>query len=291
MKRSLVPLYLSVLPAFCLFTLFITFPFIEAIRLSFTDWDGMLRESYVGIKNYLEITKDPYFRNSLVITLVYSLGVVILQNGTGLLLAFIVDERIPLSKLFRAIFFLPSLLSAVVVGNIFSYILSPHFGELRGLFRVFGVEAFASIDWFGRTDLALIAVIIVTCWQYMGYTMVIYLGAMQGVPVELYESASIEGSGKLRNFVKITFPMIAQAFTINVILTTIGCLKMFDLIWVMTAGGPSNATQTIGIYIYSSAFDGNRAGYATSVSILLFLGIVVISFIQMNVLTSRELEA
>ncbi len=291
MKRSTLPLYLSILPAFILFTLFIAFPFIEAIRLSFTDWDGMLHESYIGIKNYLEIAKDPYFRNSLAVTVFYTIVVVLLQNVMGLILAVIVDEGIPLARFFRAVFFLPSLLSAVVVGYLFSYILSPHFGELKTLLSFAGGGSFAGIDWLGRTDTALVSAVAVTSWQYMGYTMVIYLGAMQGVPVELYESASLEGAGRITKFFKITFPMIAQAFTINVILTTIGCLKMFDLIWVLTAGGPSNATQTIGIYIYTSAFDGNRAGYATAVSILLFLVIVLISFVQVNFLTSREVEA
>ncbi len=283
--------YFAILPAFIVFSVFMLMPLIEAFRLSLTDWDGLFfTEQFVGLKNYREMFSDSYFLNSLKVTLFYSLGVVVIQNFLGLLLALIVDQDIPFVKGFKSIFFFPALLSAVVVGYIFSYLLSSHFGIMKDIFLFLNLEKAAGLDWLGSKSLSLISVILVTCWQYMGYTMVIYLGALQGVPVELYESASIDGAGGIQKFLKITFPMIAQAVTINVILTSIGCLKMFDLIWVLTGGGPSMATQTIGIYIYRSAFHGNRAGYGTAVCIFLFLIIVIISFLQLRYFSKREVE-
>ncbi len=291
-KTAKLTPYIAVLPAFLIFTLFITVPFLEAFRLSFTDWDGLFfDESYIGFRNYLEMLSNPYFLNSITVTIIYSLGVVVVQNITGLFLALLIDQELMFKKTYKAVLFLPSLLSSVVIGYVFSYMLSSHFGIMRNVFDFFGLNTLAEIDWFGNAGTALFSVILVTCWQFMGYTMVIYFGALQSVPLELYESASIDGAGRLSKFTNITFPLIAQAVTINVILTTIGCLKMFDLIWVLTGGGPAMATQTIGIYIYRSAFHGSRAGYGTAVCIFMFIIIVIISFVQMKLLTAREVEA
>jgi raffinose/stachyose/melibiose transport system permease protein len=248
-------------------------------------------EVYIGLSNYIEMMQDPYFLNSITVTFLYTVGVLVIQNIVGLLLALIVDQKIPFCNFFRSVFFVPSLLSAVVVGYIFAYILSPHFGVMKEVFSFLPLHFLSDLDWLGDRRLALFSVVMVTAWQYMGYTMVIYLGALQSVPTELYESAAIDGAGRLIRFLKVTFPMIAQAVTINIILTTVGCLKMFDLIWVLTVGGPAMATQTIGIYIYRSAFHGNRAGYGNAVCIFLFILIVLISIIQVKYLTAREVEA
>ncbi|CAM4209526.1 multiple sugar transport system permease protein/raffinose/stachyose/melibiose transport system permease protein [Paenibacillus endophyticus] len=279
-----------ILPAFLLYTAFVIVPTLSSVYLSFTSWDGLSSNiRYIGFENFREILSSPRVHNALKNTLIFAFSLVILENALALLLAILVDQVRWLRNFFRSIFYFPVLMSGIIMGFIWMIIMNYNFGVLNQLLDMIGLGSLKA-DWLGDPDFALIAIILSTVWKAAGYYMVIYLAGLQGIPQELHEAASIDGANRWQQFRSITFPLLAGAMTVCLMLSMIGSLKIFDQIAVMTDGGPGFATETLTYIIYKVGFGELRQGFGTALSMVLFLLTLVISLVQIKVLRKREVQ-
>lgn len=281
---------LFLLPALVIFTAFVVYPILGSLYYSLTDWDGLAPNlHFVGLANFQQLFGDPTVLTDVKNTLAFAAGVMILQNGIALLLAIILDGFLRRLAFLRVLFLIPAMLSALAIGYIWSYIYSPQFGFLNTLLEKSGLSAWQQ-DWLGNPHLVLLSLIFTNSWEFMGFGMVIFLAGLQAVPTELYEAANIDGTSGWQRFQHITFPLIAPAVTINVVLTLIGSMKVFDLIFVMTNGGPGDASESLAIRLYKEAFTLNHFGYGTAVGIVMSLLILGLSVINLRFLRKREVE-
>ncbi len=281
---------LFLLPALVIFTAFVIYPLLGSLYYSLTSWDGLDPNlQFVGLANFQQLLSDPTVFIDLRNTLVFAGGVMVLQNGLALLLAIILDGLLRRLTFLRVLFLIPAMLSSLAIGYIWSYIYNPLFGFLNAFLGRIGLSAWQQ-DWLGNPHLALSSLIVTNSWQFMGFGMVIFLAGLQAVPTELYEAANIDGTSGWQRFWRITFPLIAPAVTINVILTLIGSMKVFDLIFVMTNGGPGDASESLALRIYKEAFTLNHFGYATAVGIVMSLLILALSVLNLRLLRKREVE-
>jgi raffinose/stachyose/melibiose transport system permease protein len=278
-------------PAFIIYSLFQFYPIISGMYYGLTDWDGFNPNfNFVGFDNFKELTNDPLIYESVMNSFKLTVLVVLIQNGLALFLAILVDKKMRGVTIFRTVYFIPVLLSTAVVGFIWSTIFNPIIGSWQVFFDVLGLESIAKMDLLGTSSTSLNAVIFVVIWQYTGYSMIIYLAGLQTIPKDLYEAADMDGANRWMKFKHVTFALIAPALTINMVLSTIGTLKMFDHVYVLTGGGPGNASQVIGTAIYTIAFSNYRFGYGVALSMLLFLVIAIISLVQLKLLKKREVD-
>lgn len=283
--------YTFVLPALVIFVLIIAVPTILGMGYSFTNWSGSASNlKFVGLDNYRRVLRDPTFyvaiRNTVLITVV----VVTLQNLFGLMLAVALNKKIAGRNFFKTVFFIPSLLSIIVVGYTWIYITNVHVGVYGMILKALGIQSVVGYDLFMNPLTALLLVSFTMIWQYSGYNMTIYLSGLQSISQDLYEACEIDGANSVQRFTKITLPLIMPSITIGVFLNMIGCLKLFEQVYIMTKGGPANSTETIGTFIYNSAFSGNQMGYGTAISTVLFLGTMVIALTQVKLMRSKEVE-
>ncbi|OAS23476.1 carbohydrate ABC transporter permease [Paenibacillus oryzisoli] len=278
------------IPALILYTVFVMVPTASSIYLSFTSWDGVSSDiRFIGFDNFVEMWHSERVHNALKNTLILSVVLVVLENILALLLAMLVDQVRWFRNMFRSIFYFPTLLSGIVMGFVWTIIMNYNFGVLSQLFDNMNLP-FLKIDWLGNPDYALMAIILTTVWKGAGYYMIIYLAGLQGVPPELTEAASIDGANRWQQFRHITFPLLAGAFTVCMMLSMIASLKIFDQIAVMTDGGPGFATETLTYIIYKVGFGELRQGFGTALSLVLFTLILIVSLIQIKLLRSREVQ-
>lgn len=281
---------LFLLPALVIFTAFVIYPILGSLYYSLTDWNGLDPSlHFVGFANFQQLLSDPTTLIDLRNTLIFAGGVMILQNGIALLLALILDGFLRRLTFLRVLFLIPAMFSALAIGYTWSYIYSPVFGFLNTFLSRIGLSAWQQ-DWLGNPHLTLASLIFTNSWEFMGLSMVIFLAGLQAVPAELYEAANIDGTSGWQRFRHITFPLIAPSVTINVVLTLIGSMKTFDLIFVMTNGGPGNASESLALRIYNEAFTLNHFGYATAVGIVMSLLILGLSVLNLRILRKREVE-
>ncbi|QJD84197.1 carbohydrate ABC transporter permease [Cohnella herbarum] len=282
--------FLFILPSLLIYTLFVIGPTISSFYLSFTSWDGVSPEArYIGMANFEEIWNSERVHNALKNTILLTIALVILENVLALALAMLVDQVRWFKNFFRSIFYFPVLLSGLVMGFVWTIILNYNFGVLNRLLELAGLDSLKT-DWLGNPDYALVSIILSTVWKSAGYYMIIYLAALQGVPPELNEAASIDGANKWQQFRHITFPLLAGAVTVCMMLSMIGSLKIFDQIAVMTDGGPGFATETLTYIVYKVGFGELRQGFGTAMALVLFLLILIVSIIQIKVLRRREVQ-
>ncbi|HZO76335.1 MAG TPA: sugar ABC transporter permease [Ktedonobacteraceae bacterium] len=281
---------LFLLPALVIFTAFVIYPILASLYYSLTDWDGLApTPHFVGLVNFQQFVSDPTVFINLRNTLVFAGGVMVLQNGIALLLALILDGFLRRFSFLRVLFLLPAMFSGLAIGYTWSYIYSPVFGFLNTFLGRIGLASWQQ-DWLGNPHLTLASLIFTNSWEFMGLSMVVFLAGLQAVPAELYEAADIDGTSGWQRFRHITFPLIAPAVTINVLLTLIGSMKVFDLILVMTNGGPGNASESLALRIYNEAFTQNQFGYATAIGIVMSLLILGLSMLNLRLLRKREVE-
>lgn len=290
MKKQRLTAYLFLLPAILLFIIVFAIPTIGGIYYSFTDWSGMTQNvRLIGFSNYKRLFQDPVFYISVKNTLIICVIVVVFRNVAGLWLANILHTHNVFGKGYlKAVFFIPSLLSSIVVGYTWLYILNVHNGIFSYFLKAFQVENLTKFDVFLNPVIAILTICFVLIWQFSGYNMTIYLSGLQSIPRSLYEAADIDGANKFQQFRYVTLPLIVPSITVCTFLNLIGCLKTFEEVYVMTKGGPGNATETIGTFMYNSAFNGLQMGYGTAISTILFLGILVVTTIQLK--ASRRME-
>ncbi|MDR1642654.1 MAG: sugar ABC transporter permease [Clostridiales bacterium] len=277
-------------PAFIFFTLFIIVPTASSVYYSFTSWDGInpyIR--FVGLANFKEIFTSARFGNALKNTVLITIFISALENALALGLALLVDNVSRARNFFRAIFYVPVILSGIVSGFIWKIMFNYNFGPINQALQSLGLSALKR-DWLGSPAFALASVGVVLIWKGAGYYMVIYLASLQGVPQEVVEASTIDGASSLQRFLRITLPLISGAFTINFTLSLINGLKVFDQVAVMTDGGPGFATETIVYLLYKVGFSEGRQGFGTAVGLVLLFIIMILNWIQQKFLKSREVQ-
>lgn len=288
--RRILSLLAFVAPAFVIYALFLLIPTLGGMYYSFTDWNGLNQNySFIGLENFTEaLREDPDFVNSLWFTLKYVLFMVVLQNAFALLLAILIETRTRSKGFFRTIFFMPNMISVIISAFMWTFIFSqvlPQLAEKTGL---------ALLDqlWIGDPSVSFYSILIVSLWNGVGYMMIIYLAALQGVPQSIKEAALIDGATPLQSFRHVTMPLISHAVTICFFLTLNGAFKVFEVVYGLTGGGPGRSTQVITMNIYEEAFSNNfRYGYASAKSVILFVIVLIITFIQIGAMKKREVEA
>ncbi len=287
MEKNMEKQYLLlVLPGLIIFTIGLIIPLLLAFRYSFTSWDGMSAEKpFVGLKNYLDLLQDADFRSAWWFTLKFTIGNTIIQNVLALLFAVALDSGIKAQKVYRTAFFVPCLISALIVGfvwlKMFSNVL-PAVNDLLGTnfnFLLFGD---------GKTVLS--GLLIANNWQWVGYWMLIYLAGLQSIPGELYEAAKVDGAGAWTRFKNVTIPMLAPAITICVVGITTGSLKVYDLLVSSTKGGPGRASTSVIYQTYTTAINGRQYGYGSAMSVSLVIVLLLVALIQVKGLKSKEVQ-
>ena len=296
-RSAAVVFWVFLTPVLFAFLMVIVIPFFLGIFYSFTNWSSSARTGsgleFVGLTNFIESFRDPGFLYSFLVTLVYTLVNVAVVNASALFLALLVTSKLRLRKLYRVGFFVPNLIGGLILGYIWQFVFNNAIPALGGFF--------ANPDnlVLGGVNTSVFAIIIVGTWQYAGYIMMIYIAAIEGVPLELYEAAKIAGATEFQKFRHITVPMVAQAFTITMFLTLVNSFKQFDVNVSLTSGGPSTmfmgkpifGTELLALNIYNTAFVGNNLAMGQARAVIFFIVLVIVSVIQVNANKKREIEA
>ena len=286
-KRMVRQYLVLVLPGMIIFTVGLIIPLFLSFRYSLTDWDGMTaKKTFVGIQNYIKLFKDKEFLESWWFTIKFTIGNTIIQNVLALLFAVALDSGIRFQKLYRAAFFVPCLISAIVVGfvwlKMFSNVL-PAINDLLGTGFNFLL--------FGKAETVLGGLLIANNWQWVGYWMLIYLAGLQSVPAELYEAAKVDGANAIHRFFNVTIPMLAPAITICVVGITTGSLKVYDLLVASTKGGPGRASTSVIYKTYTTAINGRQYGYGSAMTVTLIIALLLVALIQVKGLRKKEVQA
>ncbi len=273
-----------IIPMLVLFFTFHTFSFLKGIFYSFTDWKGYGTWDFVGLTNYLKLWGDEAIGDAYKFTFKYAICATILVNIISLLLALALNAKIKCKNALKAIYFLPYMLSALIVSFVFNFIFSnvlPDLGQKMGI-------GFLSSNILGQENLAWVGILVVGVWQAVAFNTIIYMSGLQTVDTDIYEASSIDGAGRWPTFWKMTFPLIAPFFTINMVLCVKNFLMVFDQIIAMTNGGPGTSTQSISVLIYKQGFSGAQYAYQSANAVIFFIVIAVISLFQTRVLEKRE---
>ncbi|MFC7148022.1 carbohydrate ABC transporter permease [Cohnella cellulosilytica] len=275
------------MPALTAYLIFYLYPMLSTFLYSFTDWTGYRKTiQFVGLQNYIDLLKDDEVSIGIKNSVIYALAMTILQNLLALPLAVLLNRRLKTRNLLRTVFFAPAVLSPMVVGYLWGYLMSAtDHGFLNQMLAEFGMN---KVNWLGDPKLALYSIIFTQVWQWTGYAMVIYLANLQGISRELYESSGIDGANGWQKFWHITLPMLIPSITFNTIMSMIGGLKVFDVIFVMTNGGPGHSTETIVMTLISKGITQAQYGYGSAFAVVFSLLIMVIVFFQLRVLKRWE---
>ncbi len=287
-RKAMVIEFLLVAPALALYFVFVVYPLFGGIIYSMTDWDGVRRTfNFVGFQNYIDILHDSHVLEPLKNTFIYAFFNTVFLNILGLLMAIGAESVRRGRNVFRALLYIPSVLSAILVGFVFNFIFDKSLGALG---QQLGIEVMAN-NLLGSKSFALAMGILVTSWKSAGWYMVVYIAGLNNIDQSLYDAASVDGVSGWKRFWYVTFPLLAPSFTINMVLAVERSFKQYDLMYALTGGGPGRASELISMTIYNESFTNKRAGYGTALGVILFLIIVVITLFQMKVLRKREEDA
>lgn len=275
-----------VLPALIIFCVFFLAPVVMTFQMSLTDFNNFSSDSkFIGLGNYTQALQDPTIQRGIGNSLWYAFAVVLLNNIIALPVAVLLNRKMRGRTAFRAIFFSPAVLSILVVGYLWSFILSSNeYGLVNKGLAAVGAEP---INWLGDPSNAMWSVILTQVWQWFGYAMVIYLANLQSIPDELYEAASLDGANGLRAFWHVTLPNLLPALQINFITGLISGLKVFDIVYSMTKGGPGYATETVLTLMYGK-FSQGRFGYAAAFGIVFLIVTLLISTVMLRIFKKME---
>jgi ABC-type sugar transport system permease subunit len=279
--------YLFVLPIVAFFVMFVGYPFLRAFYLSLTEWSGFAAPHFVGLRNFHSLLGDPVFWKALRTTLLYTAVTTVLQTTLPLLLAVFLNAGWRGSVVFRTLLFIPVVISFVVTALLWQLIYDPNFGTLNRVLHDVGLGALAH-PWLADPSTVLPAIIVVSLWQSVGFFMLIFLAGLQGIDLTLYEAARIDGANVRQQFLKITVPMLRTVTGVVVLLNLINGLNAFDVIYVMTGGGPNRASEVLGTYLYKLAFGTESGatpafGYATAISMVIFALCIVVTVAQLRI--------
>jgi raffinose/stachyose/melibiose transport system permease protein len=274
--------YTFILPAVAIYALFLLYPLFNVVRSSFFDINTISQKaSFVGLANFSELAGDDIFRRGLVNTITYTVAIILLINIPAIIFAMIIDrERMRGGYLLRVLFFIPAILAPSLIGAAFKRIFAP-FGALNMLLTAVHLPGLEQ-NWLGDPALAMGAVIITTIWQSVGWNMVIYYARLRELPRDFYESASIDGASELGIIRFIKLPLLKETIALMVVINIIGGFKVFDLIYIMTSGGPAHKTEVLTSFLYYQAFNFHRYGYASSVAVVMLVLMLVFSWLRLR---------
>lgn len=279
--------FLFMFPALVVLGVFFVYPILLTFYFSFTDFTGVGTPEYAGLKNYDRILSRSRYPEALKITVYFTILVVTLQTLAGLFIATML-QRLPAVRNFaRAALFTPAMMSFVIVGYVWQFIYSPFNGGLNALLTAVGLDSITGA-WLGDPDTALIAIAVAHVWMFTGYTTAIFLAGYANIPADIEEAGKLEGANSWQRFWYLELPLLAPSVTINVMLSTIGTLKTFELPFIMTKGGPDGATRTLSLEIIENLFGAYKFGFASALSIVMLVIVILVAFIQNKYLRARE---
>ncbi len=284
--------YLFLLPMLVLVGLFVLYPMVASLQITLYDWNGIGNPTrYVGLRHFFTVARDPLFWNAFKHTFVYAGVLVPIQLTLALILALVLNNpRLRGSSIYRAIYFSPVVTSAAMIGVVVSLLMGSLGASLNDLLLNLGLIS-APVDWLGSPRLALPIIIAVGIWHTLGYNLVYFLAALQSIPKELYEAAKVDGAGAWHQFTRITVPMLREVGLVILFLAILGSLQVFDLVLVMTGGGPYYASEVVSTYIYHYAFTPasiaaeSNVGYASAAAF--FMGVLVLGITVMQLLAVK----
>lgn len=277
-------------PAAVLFSLFFLWPFLRGLWISLTRWDGFSAPVFIGVANYAKLLGDRLFLGALENNLIFVVLILLLKNVLGLGLAILLDRAIFLRGPIRAAVFIPVTLSFAATGLLWSWIYNPVFGLLNAALDGLGLSAL-KLSWLGDADIALYSIIVVDVWKWLGFHAVIYLAGLQTIPDELYEAARIDGAGAVKRFRHITLPLMMPVILINIILGLSGAfVRNFDIVQVLTQGGPNHATEVVMTYMVKTAFQDGNMGYASAMGYALFLIVALSCVLLLGLMRRSKVE-
>jgi len=280
---------LFVLPALAAYLLYVAWPTVSIFEMSLYDWDGVsATQSFVGLQNYVELfTQDRAFRLSIRNNVLWAIFATTVPLVFGFLLAYTLNQRLRFRNLYRTALFLPVVVSSVVVGFTWAFIYNPQAGLLSTTLAALGLRALDRA-WLGDPGIAIYSVIVVALWQSLGAWVVIYLAALQSVPDEIYDSAAIDGAGFWQKMIFIAFPLTRFTTAVLIILSLISAVKTFDLVYLLTRGGPYHASEVMALGVYQQAFKLNHHGYASALSVVLLLIGTAVTIVQLRLYAHAE---
>jgi len=280
---------LFLLPALVLYLVFVIIPIIQAAHFSLYKWNGLgPLEDFIGLKNYqIALASDVFWQavGNNVLIIVLSL---LLQIPFSLGLAILLNRRFPGRAIFRLLFFVPYVLSEAITGIVFSLLLQPDALVDSGLSTV-GLEGLIQ-DWLGNTVIVMITLFVIISWKYFGFHMILLLAGLQGIPKEIEEAALIDGAGRRQVFRYITLPLIGPTLRVSIFLSVIGALQLFDIVWVMTGGGPLTASTTMAVNMFKTGFEKQQMGYGSALAVLLFLCALVVALLYQRFVLRRDID-
>ena len=281
-KKNNWAAYLFILPLILLSFVMIYYCIIRTVMVCFTDWNGMTDTmKFEGLKNYAKLVKDKTFWTAVVNNIIFFFGTVFVQAAVGFLLAVLLKKKLPGSNVFKAVYFMPIAMATSITTAIFKIIMDPTNGSLNNFLRAIHLDMFA-VSWLGDKRYALLSVIIVNIFQWMGFSMITYYAGLMALPDDVYEAAKIDGAGFWRTTVSVTFPMLKGTTNVLLILGIVGSLKTFDIVKLLTAGGPGRSTTVLNTYLYEKAFKDFNAGGAAAIGVAILIIAMIMSFLQIK---------
>ena len=280
---------LFLLPALALYLVFVIVPIIQAAHFSLYKWNGLgPLDDFIGLKNYqVALASDVFWQavGNNVLVIVLSL---LLQIPFSLGLAVLLNRRFPGRAIFRLLFFVPYVLSEAITGIVFRLLLQPD-ALVDSTLKTVGLEGFIQ-DWLGNTDVVMITLFVIISWKYFGFHMILLLAGLQGIPREIEEAALIDGAGRWQAFRYVTLPLLGPTLRVSIFLSVIGALQLFDLVWVMTGGGPLNASTTMAVNMFKTGFVRQQMGYGSALAVLLFLCALVVALLYQRFVLRRDID-
>lgn len=280
---------LLIVPALAVYAFAMVVPlFGGTIPYSFLKWNLMSgKKEFIGLANYVKLFSDSGFWKSFLFNIQIGLITIIISNILGFVLAYFLNENIKAKGVVRAMFFIPNIVSAVLVAFIWVFIFT---NAMPALGQLIGWDWLATVSWFGTPKMATVTIIVVSVWQNVGFLMIIYTAGLQTIPKDVMESAQLDGCSGLKKILKIEIPLLMPTVTINLFVSISGAFKMFDIPNAMTGGGPYGATQPIAMNIYQEAFTKYNLGYGSAKSVILFLSVAAVTLIQLYFTRKKEVE-
>ncbi|QPC84969.1 sugar ABC transporter permease [Phototrophicus methaneseepsis] len=276
-QKKYIP-YIFIAPNLAIFTLFVFIPILYALYMSLFEWKGIGVPEFIGLQNYTELFQDPVFWTSVTNTIVFAMGAVPFSMLFGLMVALGLNQpRVPGRALLRTIYFIPFVISAVATATTVSWLFNDSFGIINKLLALLGL---AKVQWLSSPDTAMLTVIIATIWVRLGFCMIIYLAGLQSIPNDMLEAARVDGALPWQQLFYIKLPLLRSTTFLLLILNVIYSFESFDLIYVMTNGGPGYSTTVVPIYIYNMAFETQRFGYASAIGLVFMMIIMAFTVVQ-----------
>jgi multiple sugar transport system permease protein len=279
-------------PAIILLLVFLVTPFVLAIGFSFTDQrlipNPNLPTAFVGFRNFIRLLTDDTFHRAILNNFYFTAVVVPIQTALALAMAMLVNMRLKGTNVFRTIYFSPVVITMVVVAVVWYLLYNPEKGFINEALNTITFGVWPNIRWIHSTTWALPAIMILSIWQGVGFQMIIFLAGLQDIPKEMYEVSDVDGATRWQKFRYVTFPMLRNTTLFVVISTTILAFKLFHQVWVMTQGGPQEATMTAIVMMYRQGFQRGKIGYAAAIAVLFFLIVLAVSMIQRAVMKEER---